>query len=62
MGRQQRNRHPANRLGRRRSPRAGDARDTRVPGNVAAGPDPVMPGEELPTRHRPAGQNSPHQS
>jgi len=62
MGRQQRNRHPANRLGRRRSARLGEVRATHTPGNMAAGPDPVMPGEELPTRHRPSGQNTPHQS
>ncbi len=62
MGRQQRNRHPANRLGRRRAARVGEGRVGHPPDNVTAGPDPVMPGEELPTHHRPAGQNSPHQS
>ena len=60
MGRQQRNRHPANRLGRRRTAR-GEGRGAHLPGNAAAGPDPVMPAEESPTRQRPAGQDSPHQ-
>lgn len=61
MGRQQRNRHPANRLGQRR-------RSYRNEGQTAtgelgrAGPDNRKPGEELPTRHRPPGQNSPFQS
>jgi len=62
MGRQQRNRHPTNRLGRRRSPRVGDVRSETAPGNLRSGPDPVAPGEELPTAHRPVGRNSPHQS
>jgi hypothetical protein len=61
MGRQQRNRHPANRLGQRRRPRSTDP----VPAGGEAqrsGPDPRVQGEEPLTHHRPAGQNSPHQS
>ncbi len=61
MGRQQRNRHPANRLGRRRTARTGEGRGAYLPGNAAAAPDPVVPAEESPTRQRPAGQDSPHQ-
>lgn len=62
MGRQQRNRHPANRLGRRRSARPVEGRVQHAPGNVAAEPGPLVPDEELPTHHRPGGQNAPHQS
>ena len=61
MGRQQRNRHPANRLGQRRRPRAGDAQGTRS-NYHRGGPDVVAPGQELPATPRPPGQNSPHQS
>jgi hypothetical protein len=61
MGRQQRNRHPANRLGQRRRPRAGDA-----PGAPSSyhrsGPDTAVPNQEPPAEHRPPGQESPHQS
>lgn len=64
MGRQQRNRHPANRLGRRRSARVGETRTAHVhvPGNVAAGPDSMLQEDEMSNRHHPAGQNPPHQS
>lgn len=58
MGRQQRTRHPANRLGQRRRPRIGDAPNT-TSGYQRGGPDTTAPGQELPTVHRPPGQNSP---
>ena len=61
MGRQQRNRHPANRLGQRRRPRVGDA-PANQPSYHPGGPDTVPTGQELPTVHRPPGQDSPHQS
>jgi hypothetical protein len=61
MGRQQRNRHPANRLGQRRRPRAGDA-PAASSNYHRGGPDPVAPAQELPTSHRPPGQDTPHQS
>jgi hypothetical protein len=61
MGRQQRNRHPANRLGQRRRPRVGDAPGANS-SHHRGGPDTGVQGQELPTVHRPPGQNSPHQS
>lgn len=61
MGRQQRNRHPANRLGRRRAARMGEGRGVHLPGNAAAAPDTAMPADESPPRQRPADQDSPHQ-
>lgn len=64
MGRQQRNRHPANRLGqRRRSYRTENpSPNTHSHEQERAGPDSYQPGEELPTHQRPAGQSSPFQS
>lgn len=63
MGRQQRNRHPANRLGqRRRSYRADTGTATRDTDLHRAGPDSPERGDESATVHRPPGQNSPFQS
>ena len=62
MGRQQRNRHPANRLGQRRRPRHAEPSPVVEAEARRAGPDPQAPGEDPLTHHRPAGQNSPHQS
>jgi hypothetical protein len=60
MGRQQRNRHPANRLGQRRRPRVGDT-PSAPSTHHRSGPDTAVPGQESPTVHRPPGQNSPQQ-
>jgi hypothetical protein len=61
MGRQQRNRHPANRLGQRRRPRVGDAPAASTTYH-RSGPDTAPSGQEVPTVHRPPGPNTPHQS
>lgn len=55
MGRQQRNRHPANRLGqRRRSYRIEDTA-TRPHDPERAGQEIHQPTEEMPAQHRPSG-------
>jgi hypothetical protein len=64
MGTQQRNRHPANRLGkRRRSNRTENRPQPRGEGTGnRGGPSEGLADVEPWTRHSPEGQDSPHQT